>query len=1030
MSTDFEVPRTKGQLIWCPADPALGVGVVTRVEGNAVWVRFLRLQEERAYTTRRADCAITRYRISKGERVRNGEGRELRVRSIVGDGEGELATYELDDGSQVEELDLVPEIRDVGAKERLATLNLVHPEVVRARVGGLDLATLGRRPGHAAILGARVEWLPHQIDVAARATESEPVRLLLADEVGLGKTVEAALIYAALSQEGRASRVLVLAPDALCIQWLGELYRKVHELFVLIDEARIEDAEQDFPELGPFEVYRRCVASIDQVAGDELLAEEAVAVDWDLVVVDEAHHLRWRAEGGGNPAYNLLERLSKKTRHLLLLTATPMALDPTEYHALLRLLDPARFDDPATFETVQQRVSVIREVARSLLVSQEQGKPLGKAVVKAALEVLGDDPADRKLFEKLGATKPKDPEYGELAEGVLEALQQRHGLADHVIRNRRGPVGGLPQRFPETFALTPTDSQAMLVEIGESVMFELASTLPEGRMRNQTLGQMLRALWATPRALTEVLEPISPDLVEVLAPHIQKVTDAPLDQDGLPTGDARLCWLVKVIRELPEGDKLLVFVESPIAVKALRDALEPIVGADIAMFHRGLAPRDQDRQVAWFRDPNGPQLMLSTEAGGEGRNFQFCHRVVLYDLPWRPATIEQRIGRVDRVGQRHDVHVLVPHFKSGYEAAILKVMQESIGVLDGTVGGIDPVLEYVSDQIAELIFERAGVDRWKQLFLSTEDVVKKARFRIEEGVDPILDHTSFSNDRVMAVLGRAPEDLEERTEAFVQRFADSANIEVRVKGGALVDVDGAPSASSSEERDGGYVGTFSRTEALDHEDVEFLSFGHPFVERALEWANSAVDASAALALCRGFKRDSAVFIWRFGIDLPDDVPEASAYFESYAHTFAIDESGKEQPELVSLLTTTEKPLDRMDPGPLKSALPRWRALVEQNFGIADNLARDAVDKSCANAQARLAERIAQRHRNLKRSQVRELNLIGDDKDLGKQARKRHKVERAEIDADAERLKNAVSNVTPRLIAVVAVRMMRIKQASA
>ena len=100
---------------------------------------------------------------------------------------------------------------------------------------GLDLAALGSRPGHAAILGSRVEWLPHQVDVAARAVEQDPVRLLLADEVGLGKTVEAALIYAGLRQEGRAERVLVLTPEALAIQWLGELFRKVHELFVLID---------------------------------------------------------------------------------------------------------------------------------------------------------------------------------------------------------------------------------------------------------------------------------------------------------------------------------------------------------------------------------------------------------------------------------------------------------------------------------------------------------------------------------------------------------------------------------------------------------------------------------------------------------------------------------------------------------------------------------------------------------------------------------------------------------------------------
>src|SRR5690606_34089806 len=141
-------------------------------------------------------------------------------------------------------------------------------------------------------------------------------------------------------------------------------------------------------------------------------------------------------------------------------------------------------------------------------------------------------------------------------------------------------------------------------------------------------------------------------------------------------------------------------------------------------------PRDQDRQVAWFRDPAGPQVMLSTEAGGEGRNFQFCNRVVLYDMPWRPATVEQRIGRVDRVGQAHDVHVLVPCFKGGFEQAVLKVLQESIGVLDETVGGIDHALEYVSDRLGELILASAGSDAWKALYLDTRRLVSETRERI------------------------------------------------------------------------------------------------------------------------------------------------------------------------------------------------------------------------------------------------------------------------------------------------------------
>ena len=302
MTANSSVPKAAGQLVWCPGDPSLGIGLVTDRDGPRVRVRFWRLHEERNYTTRTAEQAILRYEIGRGERVRDRSGRELRVRRLSRLSEAGLAVYELEDGSQIVESELVPNVRDIGAKERLATLNLAHPEVVRARLQGLQLGSFGERPGHAAILGSRAQWLPHQIDVSTRAILRDPVRLLLADEVGLGKTVEAALIYAGLRHEGRANRVLILTPEALCIQWLGEIYRKSHELLVLLDDDRLKDATRDFPDLNPFDAHQRVVASIDRIAASPVLAKQVAATSWDLVIIDEAHHLRWRPEDGGNPA--------------------------------------------------------------------------------------------------------------------------------------------------------------------------------------------------------------------------------------------------------------------------------------------------------------------------------------------------------------------------------------------------------------------------------------------------------------------------------------------------------------------------------------------------------------------------------------------------------------------------------------------------------------------------------------------------------------------------------------------------------
>lgn len=1030
MTTNIKVPNAAGQLVWCPSDPSLGVGVVTDREGAVVKVRFTRLHEERHYSTRSSEYAILRYEIGHGERVQDRDGRDLRVRRRLDQmAEGNLAMYELEDGSNMVESDLVPNVRDIGAKERLATLNLAHPEVVRARMQGLELGNFGKRPGYAAILGSRVQWLPHQVDVSTRAIERDPVRMLLADEVGLGKTVEAALIYAGLRHEGRADRVLILTPDALCIQWLGEIYRKSHELLVLLDSERIDDAMRDFPDLSPFEAHQRIVASIDRIVADDALTTQATGAFWDLVIVDEAHHLRWRPKDGGNPNYRLVEALAQRTRHLLLLTATPMALDPTEYHALLRLLDPARFDDPAKFETVANRAAKIRDIARHIASAIDDKKPFATAVEDDAMAALGDDAEDKEALAVLTAVKPGASGRRAAAEPVLDALRQRHGLTDYVVRNRRGPVGGLPERRAQTFALEPSPQQEVLLEVGESVMLDLAQTITDPKQRGRAIGEMFRALWATPRALVDILRPYSAELARELAPHIDAVTGAPFDAKGLPTGDARLRWLVEFARNMHEDSKLLVFVESAVAVRALKDALDPIVGGNLAMFHRELAPRDQDRQVAYFRDPDGPSIMLSTEAGGEGRNFQFCHQVVLYDLPWRPATVEQRIGRVDRVGQTRDVHVLVPYFKSGYEAAIVKIMQQSIGVLDRTVGGIDHALEYVSDRLGELVLANAGAEAWKGLYRETETLVTQARQRIEAEVDPILDHASFSPERAQAILAQVPADLEARTEAFVQRYAGHSKLEVHSKGKHRVAIEGAPGAAGREDSETGYIGTFSRTFALDHEDVEFLSFGHPLVEQALEWAQEAHEASAALAICRGFATDGAVFVWSYGLDLPDDAPEALAYFDAPIMTFTLDEAGKRRPELENILKTNERNLDRMDPGPLRSNFERWRKLVDGNYTAVELIAEATVRKAVEVARERAEVTLDERRRHLLRSQARELAELEPGLQEQGDVLARHATAQEALFADGERLLNALTHARPRLVTAMAVRLMRTKQVS-
>ena len=203
-------------------------------------------------------------------------------------------------------------------------------------------ASLREADGLGTFLGGRVRLFPHQLHVAERASASDPVRWLLADEVGLGKTVEAALILNRLAHTGRVERCLVVAPDSLTVQWLGELWRKYHQVFTLLDAPRLADVARDFGEgFNPFDVHRRAVIALETLIERTELTEQAVRAGIDLLVVDEAQRLRRPPGHPGEPAWRALHPIAALGRHVLLLSATPLEHDAHGFFRLLQLLRPA-----------------------------------------------------------------------------------------------------------------------------------------------------------------------------------------------------------------------------------------------------------------------------------------------------------------------------------------------------------------------------------------------------------------------------------------------------------------------------------------------------------------------------------------------------------------------------------------------------------------------------------------------------------------------------------------------------------------
>ena len=312
------------------------------------------------------------------------------------------------------------------ADQRLISGRIDRNDQFERRVRTLDLRARARRHPGWGVLGARVDLIPHQLRVVETAAARRTPRLLLADEVGLGKTIEACAIAAQQIASGRAKRVLVLTPESLVNQWFVELLRRFNLPFAIYDEERCEALEMNEPGRNPFEDEQCVLASVDWLSEHDKRMKQVVKAGWDLLLVDEAHHLIWTPEFE-SPGYTLVEALARRTPGLLLLTATPEQLGRGGHFARLRLLDPARYTDLPSFLAESDRfvtLSALAERLESGDVSAQDEAALG-ALFAGEAEWL----ASTLAAVRTGATAARD--------ALLDALVDRHGTGRVMVRNRR-----------------------------------------------------------------------------------------------------------------------------------------------------------------------------------------------------------------------------------------------------------------------------------------------------------------------------------------------------------------------------------------------------------------------------------------------------------------------------------------------------------------------------------------------------------------------------------------------------------------
>lgn len=839
-----------GDLLTHRSNPELGVGRITATDARTVTVTFPRT----GTTLRLASSAdaLVPVDLGDGRPVRLVATREeTTVAARLPDGRLRLA-----DGRTVQAEELWPLELEGALLERLALGDLDRAGDFVVRLQILRLLALREAGGLGSFLGGRVRLFPHQLHVAEKATRVDPVRWLLADEVGLGKTIEACLILNRLVHTGRVQRCLVVAPEALTVQWLGELWRKYHQVFTILDEPRLADVARDFgASFNPFDVHRRAVIALETLVARPELTEQAVRAGIDLLVVDEAQRIRRPPGHPGDAGWRAIAPIAALGRHVLLLSATPLEDDAHGFFRLLQLLRPDDFPEDVSFEA-------------------------------------------------------------RLASGVP--------LPPCTSSTRRTDIGGLPPRVGIPIDLPDDDASHRRLALEQALR---AGPADNPVTRRRTVDRIRRGL-ASGAALHAVL---GGPLAGVLSP-----AEAALRQDAeaIDAHDPRIAWL---LREAPRWkdakEKTLVFVAHRETLEVLRTVLSHRAQLATGVFHEELSAARRDTEVARFREPGGPSLLVSTECGGEGRNFEFCRRIVLFDLPWRPPVVEQRIGRLDRIGRRIPVEIVYFRPPAGIGRDVVTLF-EALGVFREPLAGLEPQLAHVEGAI-EAIAVDAGASLTPARLDDLLADAQAARTRIREAAYQQLHRDPYTAAMAPAILSRVPDDLDALNEQVITMACERLGFHVERQRGArtwsielgnesLVDaLPGVPGGTS-------FVGTFDREEAVSRETIDFFASGHPLVEGLFAHFEDASQGRVArIEVTIGTQRaQGLVALYREGADGFDIV--------------AVDASGRLRPDWATAFRDRSLRVRRVKDEPTAAAggvggpgTPAWVAMVRRAGAVLD-----------------------------------------------------------------------------------------------
>lgn len=674
--------------------------------------------------------------------------------------------------------------------------------------------------------------LPHQILTVNRVMDEFEPRWLICDEVGLGKTIEAALVFEELKLRNMAKRVLIVCPSGLTNQWKDELKTKFNEDFVIFNRETFKGLTQLHNDKNIWEEFDQIITSIDFIKTKEIkeelaektienrkwhnryVSEDVINGNWDLVIIDEAHNLSKDWDGSETSRYKIGKELAVKTPMLLLLTATPHQGKSERFRHLLELIDPYKFYDES---------SVTIENVKSVTVKNEK---------RAVTDLDGNFVFKDRIVQMVEISREKDNIETLLYNEVSEYVANYHLIASEspvlmlilimyqkmVSSSSRAIYHSLKKRYE----LLLTDANA--IENLEKLNFE---DLEEFAVENAYEKFIMNHSNNEVSEINiEKLKPLVANELRILESCLKLAKEASTGRQ-----DTKVEKLIEIIDNVISregvGTKFIIFTEFIKTQEYIGEVLE-YFGYEVAYFNGNMSLEDKIINKTKFKEEC--QFLISTDSGGEGINLQFAHVIINYDLPWNPMKIEQRIGRIDRIGQNKDVLVFNFVIKDTVEEHIREILDNKLNVIADEFGD-DKKRDVLSLLNEEYNFDNIFIEAIKarkvkekqlqkignEMYTQAKEVIENQQLLIpfseEDGFDEKIEDVVVEDERVLI-------------EKLVKSYLNYKNIE-------LIEYSKNKNVFYVEKPIGGIKYrniVFDKKIALENEKYSYINISHPLIK--------------------------------------------------------------------------------------------------------------------------------------------------------------------------------------------------------